>query len=112
MRSSIILAALTAQSVLAFPWLRPEGMETLLSHPEAQKEMKRRFEALQEGKSGRLDSRQLNTGLVNGVVTLLGGTLKAVLDPIFGLIPTDDAVKGLKKFPEGVSLPDRQLAWR
>jgi hypothetical protein len=104
MRSSFVLAALTAQSAFAFPWLRPEGMDALLSHPEAQNEIKRRFEAMQEGSSDRLASRQLDTGIVNGVVTLLGGTLKAVLDPIFGLIPTDDAVKGLKKFPEGVFL--------
>jgi hypothetical protein len=100
MRSTIFVAALTAPSVLAFPWLKPEGLEALLSHPEAQHEIKRRFEGLEDAKSG-LDSRQLNTGLLNGATTLLGGTLKAVLDPVLGLIPTNDAVKGLKKFPEG-----------
>jgi hypothetical protein len=99
--ATLLLAASTAPSVLPFPWLKPEGLDALLSHPEAQQEIKRRLEARDEVKSGRLGERQLGTGLLSGVVTLLDGTLKAVLDPVLGLIPTNDAVKGLKKFPEG-----------
>jgi hypothetical protein len=101
MRYSLALAVLTAPSVLAFPWLRPEGMETLLNHPEAQAEIKRRFAEYEAGQTERLAPRQANTGLIPGLVSLLGGTLQAVLDPVFGLLPTNDAVNGLKKFPEG-----------
>jgi hypothetical protein len=36
------------------------------------------------------------------VIDLLGGTVKATLDPILGLIPTKDSVNGLKRFPEGM----------
>ncbi|KAF2676846.1 hypothetical protein K458DRAFT_379372 [Lentithecium fluviatile CBS 122367] len=100
MRSSLIYASLAAYTALAFPWLRPEGLDALLNHPEARHEIKRRLEEHERTQSDQIASRQLSTGLVNGVVTLLGGTLKAVVDPILGLIPTNDAVKGLKKFPE------------
>jgi hypothetical protein len=101
MRASILLSALTVPTALAFPWLKPEGLHALLSHPEAQAEIRRRLEsrdALQE------EPRQLGTGLVPGVVDLLGGTVKATLDSVLGLIPTSDSVKGLKKFPEGMWL--------
>jgi len=106
MRSAILIAALTAPSVLAFPWLKPEGLEALLNHPEAQNEIKRRFEAPEASKSDQPAPRQLNTGLLNGATTLVGGTLKAVLDPVLGLLPTKDAVNGLKKFPEGMFIPN------
>lgn len=99
MRFSLIFA-LAAHSALAFPWLRPEGMVALLNHPEARAEMVRRLEEHQGAQEGQHVRHQLNTGLLNGVVALLDGTLKAVVDPILGLIPTDDAVKGLRKFPE------------
>lgn len=100
MRSSLLLAVLAVPQALAFPWLRPEGLDALLSHPEAQKEIRRKLEEYEATQSGKVVPRQLNTGLINGVTTLLGGTLKAVLDPVIGLIPTNDAVKGLKRFPE------------
>lgn len=108
MRSSLVLAALAAPAALAFPWMAPNGMEALLNHPEARKEIDRR---LKEYKSGEKPApnkqhqpRQLGTGLVSGVVTLLGGTLEAVVDNVVGLIPTDDAVDGLTRFPEGKSM--------
>ncbi|KAF2790740.1 hypothetical protein K505DRAFT_409633 [Melanomma pulvis-pyrius CBS 109.77] len=100
MRLSLVLAAVAAPSTLAFPWLRPEGIEALMNHPEARKEIERRLKAYEGAESNKLASRQVNTGLLNGVTTLLGGTLQAVLDNVLGLIPTDGAVKGLKKFPE------------
>jgi len=40
------------------------------------------------------------------VVTLLEGTLHAAFDNVFGLILTNDAVKGLKKFPERMDYLD------
>lgn len=100
MRASLLLAAIAAPSALAFPWMTPEGMEALMNHPEARKEIQRRLE---EQAAGKVLPRepQLGTGLIPGLVDLIGGTLKAVLDPVLGLIPTNDAVKGLKKFPEG-----------
>jgi hypothetical protein len=101
MRSSFFLTALAAPAALAFPWLKPEGLEALLNHPEAQAEIQRRL----EGRSAE-EPRQLGTGLIPGVVDLLGGTVKATLDPILGLIPTKDSVKGLKKFPEGTLATD------
>lgn len=99
MRSAVVLSLLAAPSALAFPWLKPEGLEALLNHPEARAEIQRH---LQSRNADPVEARQLGTGLIPGLVDLLGGTLKAVLDPIFGLIPTDDAVKGLKRFPEGM----------
>ena len=102
MRCSIILAALAAPSVLAFPWMTPEGLDALMNHPEAQKEIKRRWEEHTAASNPKVAREpQLGTGLIPGLVDLLGGTLKAILDPVLGLIPTSDAVKGLKKFPEG-----------
>jgi hypothetical protein len=100
MRTSVLLSTLAVPTALAFPWMTPEGFEALINHPEAQAEIRR-----------RLDSRdvkvprQANTGAVNGIITLLGGTVKATLDPILGLIPIGDSVKGLKKFPEGTIFP-------
>lgn len=98
MRLSIVAAALAAPSALAFPWMSPEGMEALMSHPEARAEIQRRLEQGLE-----LEKRQEGLpGIIPGLVTLLEGTLKAVLDPVLGLIPTDDSVLGHKKFPEGM----------
>jgi hypothetical protein len=79
--------------------MTPEGLEALMNHPEAKAEIARRLE---ESQNGRLTPRepQLGTGLIPGVVDLIGGTLKAVLDPVLGLIPTNDAVKGSRRFPE------------
>lgn len=99
MRSSLLLPALIAPSAFAFPWLKPEGLEALLNHPEARAEVQRQ---LQSRDSTAQQPRQLGTGLLPGLVDLLEGTLQAVLDPILGLIPTQDSVKGLKKFPEGM----------
>lgn len=98
MRSSLLVAALCAPSALAFPWMTPEGMEALLRHPEARQEIDRRLNHYQAGET---EKRQLGTGLLSGVVTLLGGTLEAVVDNVLGLIPTSEAVEGLQKFPEG-----------
>ena len=100
MRSFLLLGALCVPSIHAFPWLRPEGMNALLNHPEAREEIERRFNGHAAQTAPEKAKRQLNTGVVNGVVTLLGGSLKAVVDPVLGLIPTNDAVKGLKRFPE------------
>ncbi|KAF2870108.1 hypothetical protein BDV95DRAFT_608130 [Massariosphaeria phaeospora] len=100
MRSSFILSALAAPAALAFPWLRPEGLEALMNHPEARRQIERRLNEHQEKTESQNSPRQLGTGLLSGVVDLVGGTLKAVVDPIFGLLPTNDAVKGLKRFPE------------
>lgn len=104
MRSSTILVAFVASSTYAFPWLRPDGVEALLNHPEAQAEIRKRLTEHAAEKKQDMEVRQLNSGLVGGLVTLLGGTLSAVLDNVLGLIPTDDAVQGLQKFPEGVCL--------
>ena len=101
MRSSILLTTFTIPTALAFPWLKPEGLEALFNHPEAQNEIRRRLEGRDAAQE---QPRQLGTGLVSGVIDLLGGTVKATLDPILGLIPTSDSVKGLKKFPEGTFL--------
>ena len=98
MRSSVVLVSLIAPTALAFPWLRPEGIEALFNHPEARAEINRR---LQTRNAAQEEPRQLGTGLIPGLVDLLGGTLKATLDPILGLIPTKDSVDGLKRFPEG-----------
>ncbi|KAH7114252.1 hypothetical protein B0J11DRAFT_584685 [Dendryphion nanum] len=100
MRYSLLCAAFAAPSVLAFPWLKPEGLEELLNHPEARNEIDRRLNAYETGQSAQNYPRQLNTGLFNGIVSLVGGTLKAIVDPVLGLIPTNDAVDGLRKFPE------------
>lgn len=99
MRSSLFLTAFAIPVALAFPWLKPEGLEALLNHPEAQAEIRRRL-ASDDTVQG--ERRQLGTGLVPGVIDLLGGTVKATLDPILGLIPTKGSVNGLKKFPEGI----------
>jgi hypothetical protein len=96
MRSTTLLL-LAAPSALAFPWLKPEGLEALLNHPEARAEIQRR---LQNRAAAPVEPRQLGTGLIPGLVDLLGGTVKAVLDPVLGLIPTSDSVNGLKRFPE------------
>jgi hypothetical protein len=97
MRASLLLGAAVAPVALSFPWLRPEGLEALMNHPEAQAEIRRRLE---QRDAVQAEPRQLGTGLIPGLVDLIGGTLKAVLDPVLGLIPTNDAVKGSKKFPE------------
>ncbi|KAA8620057.1 Peroxidase-2 domain containing protein [Pyrenophora tritici-repentis] len=97
MRSSFVLVAFAAPTALAFPWLRPEGVEALLNHPEAKAEINRR---LQVRNAAQEQPRQLMTGLIPGLLDLLGGTLQATLDPIFGLIPTEDSVNGLRRFPE------------
>jgi hypothetical protein len=99
MRLSLALAAIPY--ALAFPWLKPEGLEALMSHPEAREAIERRLAEYEAGDKPKLAPRQANTGAANGIVTLLGGTLSAVADNVLGLIPTNDAVKGLKKFPEG-----------
>ncbi|KLO85118.1 uncharacterized protein FFB20_12123 [Fusarium fujikuroi] len=101
MRFFVLIAALCATSALSFPWLAPEGLDALLNHPEARAEIDRRLkehQVSQEEKSS--EPRQLKTGVVGGVVSLLGGTVEAVVDNILGLIPTNKAVKGLQKFPE------------
>jgi hypothetical protein len=103
MRCSLIVAALAASPVYAFPWMAPGGLEALMNHPDAKPVIKRKL-AEYEAKSATLEGRQLGTGLVPGLVTLLGGTLTAVYDNIVGLIPTNDAVAGLKKFPERMYL--------
>jgi hypothetical protein len=100
MRASIILAAFAVPTALAFPWLTPEGVEALFNHPEARTEIQRRLERRDVA---RELPRQLGTGIVPGVIDLLGGTVKATLDPILGLIPTSNSVKGLKRFPEGTT---------
>jgi len=101
MRSSIVYVALLASSACTFPWLRPEGIEALLNHPEAQAEITKRLAEHEAMHANQHEARQVNTGLVGGLVTLLGGTVSAVLDNVLGLIPTNEAVKGLKRFPEG-----------
>lgn len=102
MRASLLLGAAVAPAALSFPWLRPEGLEALMNHPEARAEILRRLE---QRDAVREEARQLGTGLIPGRVDLIGGTLKAVLDPVLGLLPTNDAVNGLKKFPEGMYFP-------
>ncbi|KAH6647095.1 hypothetical protein BKA67DRAFT_525275 [Truncatella angustata] len=97
MRFSLLVGTLCAPSALAFPWMTPEGMEALLNHPEARQEIDRRLTGF---RSGETEKRQLGTGLVSGVTSLLGGTLEAVVDNVLGLIPTNAAVEGLQKFPE------------
>lgn len=101
MHLSLAVAAVAAPSALAFPWLKPEGLEALMNHPEAREAIEHRLAEYEIGDETRLSPRQANTGAANGIVTLLGGTLSAVADNSLGLIPTNDAVKGLKKFPEG-----------
>lgn len=97
MRTSLLLSTLAIPTALAFPWMTPEGFEALINHPEAQAEIRRRLDTRYVK-----EPRQANTGAANGITTLLGGTVKATLDPILGLIPTGDSVKGLKRFPEGI----------
>lgn len=94
MKTSVVLAALAGQSaVLAFPWMKEEGLQALLNHPEARAEIQRRLEQHQAEKR--------DAGILEGVTSLLSGTLEAVVDSVVGLIPTDDAVDGLTRFPEG-----------
>lgn len=98
--------ALWAPFVSAFPWMTPEGMSNLLDHPEARQEINRRLKEV--GRQApeqpqHHEARQLGTGLLEGVGTLIGGTLEAILDNVLGLIPTSESVNGLKRFPEGMS---------
>lgn len=94
MRTSFVLAALAGQSaVLAFPWMHEDGLHALLNHPEARAEIQRRLE--------QHHTEKRDTGIIEGVTSLLGGTLTAVVDSVLGLLPTDDAVDGLTRFPEG-----------
>lgn len=98
--------ALWAPFVSAFPWMTPEGMSNLLNHPEARQEINRRLKEV--GRQApeqpqHHEARQLGTGLLEGVGTLIGGTLEAILDNVLGLIPTSESVNGLKRFPEGMS---------
>lgn len=106
MKLSLFYAALCAPSALAFPWMTPEGMNNLLNHPEARQEINRRLNELDRRGPEETDhheTRQLGTGLIGGVGSLLGGTLGAILDNVLGLIPTSESVNGLKRFPEGMS---------
>ena len=103
MRCSLVVAALAAPSALAFPWMAPGGLDALMNHPDAQPAIKRKLAEYEAAQSGKVEARQLSTGLVPGLVSLLGGTLSAVYSNVAGLIPTNDAVNGLKKFPEGMS---------
>lgn len=100
MRFALLYAALCAPTVLAFPWMTPEGMDNLLNHPEARREIDRRLK--EESQSH--NSRQLGTGLLDGIGSFLNGTLGAVLDNVLGLIPTSQSVSGLQRFPEGTWL--------
>ncbi|WJG36995.1 uncharacterized protein FOBCDRAFT_244378 [Fusarium oxysporum Fo47] len=101
MRFSVVVAALCAPSALSFPWLAPEGLDALLNHPEARAEIDRRLKEHQVDQAEKShEPRQLKTGVVGGVVSLLGGTVEAVVDNVLGLIPTNKAVTGLQKFPE------------
>lgn len=75
----------------------------MLNHPDARQEIHRRIQEYQAGEAAKQPrSRQLGTGLVGGVVDLLGGTVEALVDNVLGLIPTADAVEGLDRFPEGM----------
>ncbi|KAF2137042.1 uncharacterized protein K452DRAFT_115437 [Aplosporella prunicola CBS 121167] len=108
MRSSLLLAAVCAPSALAFPWMTPEGMEALLKHPEARAAIDQKLKAHHRDDAAselkkRHEPRQLGTGLLGGVVSLLGGSVEAVVDNLLGLIPTDKAVDGLTRFPEGMA---------
>ncbi|KAF2849046.1 hypothetical protein T440DRAFT_400254 [Plenodomus tracheiphilus IPT5] len=97
MRSFLLLTAIAIPGTFAFPWLSPEGLEALLNHPEARNVIQNHL----EGRDGAQEkSRRLNTGLIPGVVDLLGGTLQATLDSVLGLIPTEKSVTELKRFPE------------
>ncbi|KAI8934118.1 hypothetical protein NX059_008877 [Plenodomus lindquistii] len=97
MRSSSLFTVIAIPGTIAFPWLKPEGLEALLNHPEARDAIEKHFEGRDAAKE---EPRQLGTGLLPGVVDLLGGTLQATLDSVLGLLPTDQSVEGLKKFPE------------
>lgn len=76
-------------------------MDALLNHPEARQEINRRLK--EHHKVQEHEKRQLNTGLGKGIVTLLDGTVEALVDNVLGLIPTNKAVQGLQKFPERMS---------
>lgn len=96
MRFGIIVTVLYAPSALSFPWLAPGGMDALLNHPETRQEIDRRLK--------QHEKRELDLGVGKGVISLLGGTLEAVVDNVLGLIPTNKAVQGLQKFPERMFL--------
>ena len=107
MRFTVLCVALCAPSALAFPWVTPEGMKNLLNHPEARREISRRLKELDNRvpeQSQHHEIRQLGTGLLDGIGSLLNGTLEAILDNVLGLIPTPGSVNGLKRFPEGIWL--------
>lgn len=107
MRFSLLYCALCASSVLAFPWMTSEGMNNLLNHPEARREINRRLKEPDNQvpeQSQDHEARKLGTGLLDGIGDLLGGPLGAILDNLLGWIPTAESVNGLKKFPEGTWL--------
>jgi hypothetical protein len=97
MRVSMVVVALSATPAFGYPWLAPNGIDALLNHPEARQEIERR---LDEYRSGKPQERDLFGGILGGLGSLLGGTLEAVFDNVLGIIPTAEAVNGLKKFPE------------
>jgi hypothetical protein len=105
MRWSIWVALSSASSILAFPWMTPEGTDALLKHPEARKEIEKRLKSVRDVPAKSIKARQLDTGALYGVTTVLDGTLSAVLDPVLGLIPTNEAVKDSKRFPERLFTP-------
>lgn len=95
--------------------MTPEGMNTLLNHPEARQEIDRRLKGLDRRVPEQTEdheARQLGTGLVGGVSSLLGGTLGAILDNVLGLIPTSESVNGLKRFPEGMLYQSSRYLFR
>ncbi|KAF7541113.1 heme-thiolate peroxidase [Neopestalotiopsis clavispora] len=93
----MVVVALSATPAFGYPWLAPNGIDALLNHPEARQEIERR---LDEYRSGKPQERDLFGGILGGLGSLLGGTLEAVFDNVLGIIPTAEAVNGLKKFPE------------
>jgi hypothetical protein len=98
MRAALLFATAVVPITLAFPWLRLEGIEALLNHPEAQAEIRGRP---QTRNAAYKERHQLGTGAVSGLADLLGGSLKATLDPVMGLLPLPGLMSGSKKFPEG-----------
>jgi hypothetical protein len=104
--SSLVCYALCAPPILAFPWMTPEGFNNLLNHPEARQEINRRLKQVDKhqtsGHPQDHEARQLVAGLLDSVLDLLGGTVGALLDNLFGWVPTAQSVSGLKRFPEGI----------
>jgi hypothetical protein len=98
MRASLLFATTIVPVTLAFPCLRPKGIEALLNHPEAQAEIEKRP---QTRNAAHKESRQLGTDTGSAIVDLLGGSLKATPDHVLGLLPVPAPVSGLKKFSEG-----------